>query len=562
MKQQQVFSLLLVFVMVVMLNACQKTTVDTDMDRTTTSSSTLVVPPSSTLGITTTQKTYQLALYDHDVLYQEENGYLSGASVDLPILDSPDELFIGWSDGTELYYDTLEITGNTTLYAVYEVPSEVFSLTENLGSDPLTYRITGYTGSATHLVVPQVIDGKHITMIASNALSNSQLVFISLPIEAVIGMQAFGHNDSLEEVRFHGQFLLPFHDVIGGSEYRAIINENPACQMVSGSEEEGAWSFMEGCPIISVDEVEEINVNNAIYSSYSVTMDRNLVNDPRYFNFTQWSFDGATNLKTIEIPDSNTLIIGDYFHGCPALEHLIVSEDHPSLTLSDGVLYNKGMTELILYPNGLESESYTIPESVKSVRMDAFYENTTLKTIHFGALYTGDFTTVGLRALTAFVVDEENAVYRSIDGVLYAGDTLVHYPASKTTTTFTLPETVIDIGAGAFAFCQYLESVDLGHTLTFIGDQAFRDTVSLKRLDIPSSVLRIGMYMLDYSSVDTLYIHRSETIDGSITQLSVGFGRYDKDLIIYLPDDSIDAYSQAMFWSYYTDRFQILSDVV
>lgn len=51
-----------------------------------------------------------------------------------------------------------------------------------------------------------------------------------------------------------------------------------------------------------------------------------------------------------------------------SLESIVVPENHPSYVSTDGILYNKDMTMLVVYPSGKKDTSYVMPESVTHAR--------------------------------------------------------------------------------------------------------------------------------------------------------------------------------------------------
>ena len=54
------------------------------------------------------------------------------------------------------------------------------------------------------------------------------------------------------------------------------------------------------------------------------------------------------------------------------LKEIIVDKDNPVYSSRDGVLFNKDRTELLYYPDGRELQEYTIPETVKEIKDNAF----------------------------------------------------------------------------------------------------------------------------------------------------------------------------------------------
>ena len=62
------------------------------------------------------------------------------------------------------------------------------------------------------------------------------------------------------------------------------------------------------------------------------------------------------------------------FNGCDNLTNITVDDDNVMYRSSDGVLFNKSMTNLIRYPEGRENSEYIIPNSVNIIEDGAFAE--------------------------------------------------------------------------------------------------------------------------------------------------------------------------------------------
>ncbi|MDL2323222.1 leucine-rich repeat domain-containing protein [Bacteroidales bacterium OttesenSCG-928-A17] len=84
------------------------------------------------------------------------------------------------------------------------------------------------------------------------------------------------------------------------------------------------------------------------------------------------AFESCSRLTGITIPNSVTKIGNHAFLDCSKLEEIIVSEQNTSYSSSEGVLFNKDKTVLILYPEAKTDIHYTIPNSVTSIVVRAF----------------------------------------------------------------------------------------------------------------------------------------------------------------------------------------------
>jgi hypothetical protein len=89
------------------------------------------------------------------------------------------------------------------------------------------------------------------------------------------------------------------------------------------------------------------------------------------------------------------------------------------------------------------------------------------------------------------VISSSNAKFQTIDGVLYTkgGKTLLIYPMAKTSTTFTVPAEVNEIGYRAFYGSKKLETLNLENPVT-VRDNAFESAgiLSIKFKNATASV--------------------------------------------------------------------------
>lgn len=87
-------------------------------------------------------------------------------------------------------------------------------------------------------------------------------------------------------------------------------------------------------------------------------------------------------------------------------------------------------------------------------------------------------------------VDEKNANFSSVDGVLYSKDkaTLYKYPAGKTDKEFVMPKEVKTIEDGAMESIDYIEKITISDGVEMIGNNMFYNCQSLKEVNIPKSV--------------------------------------------------------------------------
>ena len=208
------------------------------------------------------------------------------------------------------------------------------------------------------------------------------------------------------------------------------------------------------------------------------------------------------------------------FNYCHKLERFVVDEANPNFKGVDGVLYNKNVDTLVLYPQGRPDASFTMPETVKHIGPYGIYEPQLLQAVTVspiletidefgmaGIALTGvvklpaTITSIHFKAfqyddgVTAFELPESCAAYATVDGVLYdkAVTHLLVYPAGRSDVSYETPDTVRTVGSYAFHSCKYLENIRLTG-VEKLEERAFSTAKALKHIDLANSVQLIDTY--------------------------------------------------------------------
>ncbi|MCX6650321.1 MAG: leucine-rich repeat domain-containing protein [Methanomassiliicoccales archaeon] len=244
------------------------------------------------------------------------------------------------------------------------------------------------------------------------------------------------------------------------------------------------WYAFDSCKLL-----EHLAMGNGItsiksYTFYESTALESVTFTPNsnLVSIGERAFDSCTSLKAIDLPDKLETIGDSAFRSCTSLTPL------------------------------------NIPGNVTSIESGAFSECTSLTGVMIPASVTsiGNYAFGGCNNLTSIDVEEANANYSSIDGVLYnkTATALLQYPAGKAgvlvlpssateiergacincynLTSVTMGDDVATIGWGAFYGCSNLTSVTMGKGITTIGLSAFLGCTGLSSIVIPASVTTIG----------------------------------------------------------------------
>ena len=115
-------------------------------------------------------------------------------------------------------------------------------------------------------------------------------------------------------------------------------------------------------------------------------------------------------------------------------------------------------------------------------------------------------------------MDENNSVYKSIEGNLYSkdGKTLIQYALGKQEGDVMIPDAVTTIGAEAFYECRYLLTVSTSANslLTTIGDNAFNKCGNLLSIILPESVTYVGSYAFFVCTKAVIYCEAASQPSG------------------------------------------------
>ncbi|MBR3871441.1 MAG: leucine-rich repeat domain-containing protein [Paludibacteraceae bacterium] len=204
---------------------------------------------------------------------------------------------------------------------------------------------------------------------------------------------------------------------------------------------------------------------------------------------------GGTRLTTISVP-SKVSYIGKNAFGISSLKSFDVAEANTTYASKSGILFTKDLTTIVEIPGNIEGEinipaqttnlidfqEDLIDSPVSAINVESGNASFTSKD---GVLFNKDMSVLHIYpTYKTSIAYEVPAEVVEIDTMAFMG---AYYLEE-----LSMSDNVTKIGALAFVYSPSLESVKLSSSLKMIPHFAFEECVSLKSVTIPEGVEKIG----------------------------------------------------------------------
>ena len=253
------------------------------------------------------------------------------------------------------------------------------------------------------------------------------------------------------------------------------------------------------------------------------------------------AFSGCRNLVSITIPNSVVSIGSLAFYECSGLTSIVIPNSVTSIeTYAFCACIN--LTSVTLPKNvknikcGVFSFCFslpniTIPNNVTSIEEWAFDHCSNLRSITIPNSVTSieEEAFGNCSRLTSIEVAADNPNYASENGVLFnkAKNLLIMYPIDKQGISYTIPNSVINIENRAFS-SSHLTSITIPDGVTSIGEWAFSWCGGLTEITVKAII--------------PPYVYDSNSFEG-----------VSRDIPVYVPQASLQAYRDANVWKTFTN---------
>lgn len=285
--------------------------------------------------------------------------------------------------------------------------------------------IDRYSGAAPSVSIPSRIDGRSVTRVGDRAfIYNASLESVVIPDGVLtIGANAFSHCTALKDVHISrtvthiGQYAFSWCDAMTAVTIPGSVKSIGEAAF-AGSHSLRDVTFEEGVKSIGENAFRECDI------------------------------------RSITLPNSLSTIGSNPFVGCNQLGEIVVSPDHPSLRLQDGMLL-----------------------SVRDQRLICLFQLNPAQKFEADGMSLAQWQLVipdGIRVIDPYAL--MNCYYM---------------------TNVSIPDSVTDIGEGAFWGCSALGSVTIPDGVRAIRRCTFAGCMMLESVVIPQSVVTIEAQAFD-----------------------------------------------------------------
>jgi len=325
--------------------------------------------------------------------------------------------------------------------------------------------------------------GKNTYGISSYAFDGcSSLVEINVPTVTTISSYAFRNCTSLESVTV-SKSVAP----VGASAFEGCTSLKSFTIGTNGGTL-GASAFKDCTSLESIDLGTKITAIPDYAFQNCVSLKS--IEIPATVKTIGVSAFENTGLEVINLPASIVSFdTATSFAACANLREFNAPENSTTVKSIDGVLYNKAMTEIMIYPAAKEGTTFELPETVTTIGSYAFYLNKNVET-----LYAENVELIKNAAFLKSNIIEVVAQPIVVEAQAFMDTPIEVIDLSKAE----------EFGVEAFRNTPNLLSVDLSSVIA-VENYAFY-TSALKELTLTAGIEWIGSRAFANNPLETLYI--------------------------------------------------------
>jgi hypothetical protein len=397
-----------------------------------------------------------------------------------------------------------------------------------------TVTITGYTGTATDIIIPDTLGGKSVTVIGNYAFYLKGLMSVDIPDGVTtIGYAAF-YGNRLTSVTIPDSVTAIGESAFGSNQLTSVTIPDSVTTI--------GWGAFESNQLTSVTIPDSVTtIGNFAFQNNQLTS----VTIPDSVTTIGSGAFQNNQLPSVTIPDSVTTI-GNFAFQNNQLTSVTIPDS--VTTIGSGAFQNNQLPSVTI-PDSVTTigegafaynqlTSVTIPDSVTTIGGGAFAYNqltsvvipSSVTTIGWGAFAENKLTSVVIPSSVTTIGDWAFSYNQLTSVTIPDSVTTIGYAAFQNNqlTSVTIPDSVTTIGEGAFAYNQ-LTSVTIPDSVTSIGAWAFYNN-QLTSVTIPDSVTTISAGAFADNQLTSV------TIPDSVTTIGAGAFAYNQLTSVTIPD--------------------------
>lgn len=433
-------------------------------------------------------------------------------------------------------------------------PNEASDFRYDINRDGIT--ITRYFGQRERIVIPSQIDGIAVTVIGEGAFEHSNWVVSVVIPDTVTAIEAgaFAGRTDLRRVTLGEGVTTIGEQAFSGCTALRDVSLPDGLVTIGESAFQGSGIRKAGIPasvqsiavraFADCGRLEEITVHedNAVYKSvdgalYDIGVTRlyqypggkksenfvlpdtvTAVGESAFFGSADlsgitlpeglltiggWAFDECVSLARLHIPAGVTAIGDHAFSQCTGIEGITAAEENEHFRSQDGVLMSADMTSLIAYPRAARAESYTVPDGVERLCVEAFADNVFIKEI----VLPDSVRVIEESCFNNCVELEKIKLPPQLGNI-----EMFTFHNCISLESIDIPASVEGIGHFAFGHCTALRQIQLHDGLDMISSFAFCHCRSLEEIYIPASVQYIESTAF-HDCAEVMTVHKGSSAE-------------------------------------------------
>lgn len=349
-------------------------------------------------------------------------------------------------------------------------------------------------GITNNVTIPSVVQGHTITSIPSSSFGHSNIEHLTLPNTITsIGSGAFSGCTFLRSINIPGSVETIASSTFNGCNNLETVDLAPGLSKIS------SYAFYD------CSSLKSINIPSTV-SSIEYNAFQNCVNletvvlNEGLASVGSSAFYNCKSLKTITIPNTLEALNTSMFSGCISLTTVELPKTLSSLPSN-------------IFENCESLKNLVLPSGLLTINSNAFSNCSSLEDVAIPKFCTSISVSAfsGCTSLKAFSVDDNNANYATLEGVLTnkAQTSVLAYPSAKG-STYVIPGTITSIGEYAFSGSEIVQ-ITIPTNVNSVGRYAFQKCAKLKGVTIEdnSSSLSMGVEVFYNSGLESIYLGRT-----------------------------------------------------